>query len=420
MHQTIASDDAQYALDLVKKACEEAGPGLPGSPQERERAALIAKELRSHLGEGNVVTEEFTVAPNAFIGSLALGGFFLILAALLSISTGAFEGISPWVTALPALGFSIIPLLLFVFEFLFGLELIDSFFGKKQSLNVIGILRKPGTTEVRRLLVLSAHHDSAWENNWLRLPGYGFFVATATSVAGLIVMPLITIVQVVAVVTGNTSMVHIGILGWVLLIYPVMPSGILSLFYNTNRKNGGTVPGAADNLSGCSVVVATSRFLARNIEYLSGDTEIRFITFGSEEASLRGSRRYVERHQNELKRLDARVLNLEIVADPEIGILTSEINGTVKNSAETVRSVVKAAKRAGVSYRERPAYLGVASDAGPFSGAGIKATTLLSFKVPGQMLAFYHQKWDAPEVLTREPLLNVLKVAFEWLRNRGE
>jgi hypothetical protein len=36
------------------------------------------------------------------------------------------------------------------------------------------------------------------------------------------------------------------------------------------------------------------------------------------------------------------------------------------------------------------------------------------------MVAFYHQKWDGPEVLTMEPLLNVLRLAFEWVRNGGE
>jgi hypothetical protein len=68
----------------------------------------------------------------------------------------------------------------------------------------------------------------------------------------------------------------------------------------------------------------------------------------------------------------------------------------------------------------KPAGLGVGTDAAPFSRAGLKATTLLPFKVPQQLVAFYHQKWDRPEVLTIEPLLNVLKLALEWVRNRGE
>jgi hypothetical protein len=124
---------------------------------------------------------------------------------------------------------------------------------------------------------------------------------------------------------------------------------------------------------------------------------------------------------DELKRLDVRLLNFETVAHPEIAILTSDVNGTVKNSPEMVKSVVEAAERAGVPFKVKPYPLGGGgSDAGSFSQAGLKATTLLPFKVPQQMVAFYHQKWDGPEILTIEPLLNVLKLTFEWVCNGGE
>lgn len=52
--------------------------------------------------------------------------------------------------------------------------------------------------------------------------------------------------------------------------------------------------------------------------------------------------------------------------------------------------------------------------------AGLKATTLLPFKMPQQIVAFYHQKYDTPEVLSLEPLRNVLKLTLEWVRNGGE
>ncbi len=38
MPEAITTDDAQYALDLVKKSAPEVGPGLPGTSQERQRA----------------------------------------------------------------------------------------------------------------------------------------------------------------------------------------------------------------------------------------------------------------------------------------------------------------------------------------------------------------------------------------------
>lgn len=94
-------------------------------------------------------------------------------------------------------------------------------------------------------------------------------------------------------------------------------------------------------------------------------------------------------------------------------------NGTVKNSPEMVKTVVAAAGRAGVPYRVKSASLGNVTDAAPFSRAGLKAATLLPFKVPQQM-ALYHQKTDGPEALTMEPLFNVLKLALEWVRHGGE
>ena len=419
MAEIITNNDAQYAFDLVEKICTEVGPGLPATPQERARAERIKKELASHLGAENVVVEEFTLAPDAYLSPFP-GVLFMILAVLLNLSSGRFAGISPWATSIAGLACSILALLPLIFEFILSFEFTDPLFRKKQSINVIGALRKPGTNNVKRLLILSGHHDSAWEDNWLRWLGYGFFLATATMFIGIFTLLAMSIIQLTGLITGNAEIVSMGTLGWVLLIYPIVPAIIFALFWHRTGKNGGIVPGAVDNLAACAVAVAMCRFLVKNPAYLPDDTEIRFVSFGSEEAGLRGSRRYVARHLDELKRLDVRVLNYEMIAHPEITILSSDVHGTVKNSPEMVNSVVAAAKRAGVPYRVQPAFLGTAGDAGPFSRAGLKATTLNPFKFPQQMVAFYHQKWDTPEVLKIEPLLNVLKLTFEWVCHNGE
>jgi hypothetical protein len=419
MPEIITKQDAQYALDIVKKICKEVGPGLPASPQERQRAEMIKRELEQHLGEENVAMEEFTLAPEACLSPFP-GVLFMILAVLLNFSTARFTGIWSGVTSIGALIFSILAPLLFIFEFIYAYEVVDPLFRKQVSINLIGRLRKPGTQSVKRLLILSGHHDSAPENTWLRFLGYGFFFLSATYFIGLATLLVMNSLQVIGVIFGNAEIARLGTLGWVLLAYPIAPSIIYGAFFTRGKKNGGTVPGAMDNLSACAITVAMCRFLVENPSYIPADIEIRFITFGSEEVGLRGSRRYVERHLDELKRLEARLLNYEMVVHPEIAILTSEVNGTVKNSPELVKSVVAAAERAGVPYRLQPAFLGTASDAGPFSRAGLKATTLNPFKFPQQMVAYYHQIWDTPEVLTLEPLLNVLKLTFEWVRNAGE
>jgi hypothetical protein len=420
MPEILANNDAHYAYDIVQTICTEVGPGSPGTPQERERAAIIKKELESHLGAGNVVVEEFTVAPGAFLGAQRLSALFMLIAALLNTSTGRFTGVSPWVTAMAAVAFSILSVLTYLLEFIFGFELVDPFFKKKQSVNVIGSLRKPGTKNVKRLLILSGHHDSALENTWLRYLGYGFLILSAVFFIGIITALAMSIIQLAGVITGNAGTVRIGTMGWAVLACLIVPSMIYALFFNMGGKDGGTVPGAVDNLAASALAVAMCRFLVENSSYLPDDTEIRFVSFGCEEAGLRGSRRYVERHLDELKHLDLRLLNFEMVAHPNITVLSSDVNGTVKHSPEMVKSAVAAAERAGVPYKVQSAYLGIGTDAGPFSRAGLKATSLLPFKVPQQMVAFYHQKWDGPEVLTIEPLFNVLKLAFEWIRNGGE
>ncbi len=414
----ITEKDAHYALELVEAICSQVGPGSPASPQERARALMIAKALGSHLGAGNISLEEFTLAPAAFLGSQHFSMLLMLLAALANFATGRWSAISPWVTASAAVVFSTLAISLFILEFVLGFEVIDPLLKHKVSLNVVGTLRKPGTHPVKRLLIVSGHHDSALEFTWLRALGYGYFVLVTTWLIALFTVFGLSAIQFSGLVFEHPGLVHFGTLNWGLIAYPLIPSIIFALFFTRGKSNGGTVPGAADNLSACALVVALCRVLVENPSCIPQDTEIRFITFGSEEAGLRGSRAYVKRHINELKRLDVQLLNFETIVHPETAILTSEANGTVKNSPELVNSIVRAAQRAGVPYKLQPASLGTACDAGPFSQAGLKAVTLLGFTLK-QMVTFYHKEWDRPEVLSSEPFFNVLKLAVEWIRAAG-
>jgi hypothetical protein len=344
----------------------------------------------------------------------------MFLAAGLNVAAGHLRGVALTLLTSAAMACSLASVLVIAFQFLLYREVVDRFFRKKRSTNVIGALRKPGTETVRRLLILSGHHDSARESTWLGLLGYGFFAAAVTAILGMVAVLVMCVTQFTGAMIGDSEVVRMGTTGWRLLAYPILPSIVFAFFFSRGAADGGTVPGAADNLSACAMTVAMCRFLVNNPGLIPEEAEIRFISFGSEEAGLRGSRRYVQRHFEELKRLDARLLNSEIIVHPKIAILSSDIFGTTRNSRAMVKSVAAAAERAGVPYKVRPAFLGVGTDAGSFSLAGLKAATLLPFKVPTQMLDFYHQKADGPEMLTPEPLLNVLKLALEWIRNGGE
>jgi len=421
MAKNLDDSYSKYALSLVCKICSEVGPGAPGTPQEKARAAILKQEMESLLGTNNVSVEEFTVTPGAFLGWLRWAAGFALVSSILNMTVGRCEGIAPWITSLLALMFSLGAVMPGIFEFMLYFEFTEPFFRKKTSQNIIGRLTKPGTKEIKQVLILGGHHDSALEMNMLRYLGYGYYVAVATLFIGFLTLMMCNLLQLIGALSGNEGLLQRGTLGWISMAYPVLPSIIFAALFVGNDKNGGAVPGACDNLSASALALAMCKFLVKNPECIPDNTEVRFISFGSEEAGLRGSRKYVERHMEELKRLDARLLNFETVAHPTISILTSDVNGFIKNSPEMVESVRKAAERAGVPFKVIPfPFGGGGTDSGSFSREGLKAVTLLPFKVPQQMVAFYHQRWDRPEVLSEEPMMNVLKVALEWITARDE
>ena len=415
--QAITADDARYAFDIVQTICTSVGPGVPGSVQERQRADVIRHELEAQLGPERVEVEEFDVAPNAWLASMPISACLVMLAAGSNVVTGQLGGIAAWLTACAATICASLAVLVYVLVFIANVELFDPLFPKRCSVNVIGALRGRGTIE--RVLLVSGHHDSAPANTWIRLLGRGWVITAPVPFLAFAVLLAASGLQLAGLVAGSASVVRLGTLGWGLLAFPIVPAILLGLFFTHGRAHGGIVPGAIDNLAASAIAVALCRFFVRNPAQLPAGTELRFVSFGSEEAGLRGSRRYVERHLDELRRLDARLLNIEMVADREIAILTSDAHGTVQSSPDVVRSAVAAAGDAGVPFRLQRAYLGVATDAASFSRAGLAATTLLPFRA-AQMVRFYHQAKDRPEQLDPGAMQNVLALAAGWIRGRGD
>jgi hypothetical protein len=102
LSEGVTEADAQYAKDLVSRICREVGPGVPGSRQERQRAEIIRRELAQHLGEKNVLVEEFVFAPAACLSAFPASAVLMLVAALLNTAIGRVPTISPWMTAIGA------------------------------------------------------------------------------------------------------------------------------------------------------------------------------------------------------------------------------------------------------------------------------------------------------------------------------
>lgn len=412
MAQLVTLEDAKYAHDIIKKICSEVGPGCPGSPQEQDRAMIVENEIKEFADK--VAIEDFFFAPNAFLGWFKLEAVLVIIsAACFYLSLLDFASL---LFAIFACSGATFIFLVMEFEFMRSHEFIDWLYKKRASKNVVGTIYPKEGGDPERILIYSGHHDSALQFTWFRYLKSGGYFAVGVVVFTVIILLVTTTIRLLSVAfliqdAWNVSFFKV-------LTWTVFPAGIVfGLFFTERGKNGGKVPGAVDNLSGVSLAVAVAKVLKANPEIHPPHTEIRIISFGAEEASVRGSRAYVRRHLTELKAHDAMCFNFESIAQPEITIYKSDLNNSLKFDPAIIASVVESAIQTGVPHNVKSfPFGGAATDAAPFSRAGLKAVSLCALKFPSQMFAFYHQEFDTPDKVEIAALQNALQIAMEFMR----
>ncbi|QUW23175.1 M28 family peptidase [Sporosarcina sp. Marseille-Q4063] len=147
-----------------------------------------------------------------------------------------------------------------------------------------------------------------------------------------------------------------------------------------------TSPGASDNASGTAVLLE----IARVLESVSTDKELRFLFFGAEELGLFGSEKYVdEMTKSEIKRTDA-MLNMDMVGSVDAGPLTMF---TVDGFSNTVTDTAKTIKKIPLEFTDR-------SDHKPFHNAGIDAALFSYF--PSE--EWYHSPQDTIDQISKDRL----------------
>jgi aminopeptidase YwaD len=414
MNNYVNDEDVQYAHDFIKAVCTEIGPGCPCSPQERKRAMKVKEEMEKNVD--SVQVEEFTCAPDAFLGWFKLGALCAVVATVffyLSLSS-----LDPILYSGIAFAFSVFIFLLFIFEFILPFQFIDFLFPKKPSCNVAGKIGPATGGQPKRIIIFSGHHDSAKQFTWLRYLKRGYYIAEAILFIGVILLAALLAIRLFTLLAGVQSQY-----GWVVSImitisWTLLPAVIIiAVFFTGSGKNGGKVPGASDNLAAVSIALAIGKILKRQPDLIPADTEIRLVSFACEEAGERGSTAYAKRHLAELRSTDAVVINFESICRAQMTIFTSDRNNTLKNDPGHVASVAEAAKVAGVPFDVKPFFFGGGgTDTLPFSARGIKATSVFSMKVPEQMVEFYHQTFDTYDKIPKEALSNAIKIAVAFLQ----
>jgi hypothetical protein len=386
-----ASEYQHEMYRFVDSVLQDIGPRESCSENERRLGRRLAERWQA---AGHAVsTERFTCHPKAFLG-------FIPFAALLYLAAT----IAYWVWAPLCVVFAAASAVLTVFELVRYREFIDGLFPSAEGENVVGIIRPRGP--VRRRVIVSAHQDSAYEFNlW-------FFLKAAAIPIMLIgfnavFFPLFG--GLAKALSATPDAYVFDVIGYVCMgLYPFVG---LNLFFHTYS----VVPGAMDDLTGTSVLTGVALALASSEDAALAQTEVRLIAMSSEEAGLRGAKRYVDAHRGELTDVPTYGLFVDGVYDERfLTVLNREIFTGARHDPGLVRMARAVAQQRGWPMHEHTLLLG-ATDATPFSLAGIPSVTLLCQDAT-RLVPNYHTRLDTLEHVRPESLGVMLQVVLDMIQ----
>ncbi len=362
-------------IKFINNICENIGPRIGGTKEEKDAGDLIYKEMS--LICDSVEQEEFTCHPQGFLD------FIWIIVALY------FGGIITYIFLHPLISsfLFILGLGIYFVQQLLLWEVVDFLYPKKTSYHIIGKI-KP-SMEVKKLILISGHHDSAYEFPLLSKLGekskfliFGLVFITVLNI-------LLGVLKTILLFNKLTNLFLIDLIQYFSFVPGIILILILGMFLRSNRG----VLGANDNLSAVSAVLEVGKYLVNN---LPENVEVWLISFAGEE-HMRGSKRFVSLHKEELIERNAFLFNLECLSAETFLLATRETMFLAKHSLPLIQIIEKAAIKLELSVTVKPLTF-AGSDAANFSRKGIHATTLFGLSTNGVPMD-WHTLQDTPERL---------------------
>ncbi|MBQ8765980.1 MAG: M28 family peptidase [Clostridia bacterium] len=319
----------QEAWDIVKHASEKIGSRLPGSKGEREYADYMGDKLREIGIEPK--TEEFGVAPRAGIGGIPYAGWYGLIASALIYF--ALHNYYLWF-GMALAGICVVVWL--VFSCFLYKPWFDMFFKQKISQNVYGELL-PEDGKYDYTIILSGHTDTSW--NWKHSenaskhpdkPIYGLITTYGKVGFGAVCVFFLVGLSIAmsAIYTGlyfdapwayiAASSEALNSLILVLHFLPVVTAigSCFVIMWNDSDEETAS-RGAMDNATGCALSYAVIKYFKENPDKMPKNCRIVDCNCGSEEAGLRGSMAFVNKHKNDDLTKNAWNINIDSVADKE-------------------------------------------------------------------------------------------------------
>jgi hypothetical protein len=394
---------SNFAIREIRKVCKEVGPRPAGYEGEKKGQDYVEKLMTPIADE--VKRENFTLSPKAFMSWVMIDGALALVAAVLGILCFAFN--MPPVVETVLRGVSVALVVLAVFfllgEFLFYKEVLDPFFKKEESSNVICVRKASG--ETKRRIIIGGHMDTAYEWRYTYLGGPKLVTTVVVSaVLGLLVTMGLSIAGFF--VDNRTAEIVM------IVVQALMIPALISVMFFVNWNL--PVDGAADDLTGVFTSMAALLYFKHNDIRLE-NTEIVAMSVGAEEEGLRGSKAFAKAHSDEYKNdgVETIFIALDTLRDYDfMGIVTKDMTATVGLDKQACALMKKASENAGVPVNFTTTPLG-STDAAAMQQGGIKSVAFTSMDpAPAR---YYHTRDDNVNVLEMKTLEDSLKVVLETI-----
>lgn len=392
---------SNFAIREIKKVCKEVGPRPAGYEAEKKGQDYVEKLMTPIADE--VKRETFTLSPKAFMSWVMIDGALALVAAILGIL--CFTGVVPpaveTVLRIVSIALVVLAVVFLLGEFLFYKEVLDPFFKKEESSNVICTRKASG--ETKRRIIIGGHMDTAYEWRYTHLGGAKM---VTTIVVTAILSLLITLGLSIAGLFVENQTAEIVML----IVQALAIPALIAVMFFVNWKL--PVDGAADDLTGVFTSMATLLFLKNN-DIRFENTEVIAMSVGAEEEGLRGSKAFAKAHGKEYKNdgVETIFVALDTLRDYEfMGIVTKDMTATVNLDKQACALMKKAAENAGVPVNFTTTPLG-STDAAATQQGGIKSVAFTSMDpAPAR---YYHTRDDNVNILEMKTLEDSLKVVLE-------
>ncbi len=383
---------SQLAFTITNTIIKHFGARPSCSEQSNNAAKVLQFMYSIHCDSSQL--ETFTTHPSAFLGFLTLVPWIYI-ACLIFIILHCY--------IIAAVGFTI-SIIIATSQFIFYKGTFDFLYTQKEGTNAIGSIEP--SNDVRQQIIISGHHDSAYEFRYMRTTPRLYRIRVASIILSILLSFLLGWLIVVNAYTFDSATAHTVLLTFLIIL------GIANmqmLFFKSKHAT----PGAGDNLIASTITVALANIFAN---YRPNYTRIIFASFDAEESGLKGSKAFATSHKHEIGSMPTFHFNMDSLYKVDlIQFLTSDVNGFVPLSKELARQCVAIAHAMGYPAKTFAMYPGTgATDAAPVAQAGAIATTLIALPTEVEKQhSVYHTMDDTTSNIQPEVVEAAIAIAVK-------